>query len=104
MKRIYLLAILVGILAVGCAGFPKITLAPDRCLRYENSWDAEKAIPPVTLCVCSEDVFTSVEAAISTFVSRPDKIEIQALGEKNVCRVPVSEVPGNEDVKELLSK
>ena len=102
MKRLFLLVAVMGLLACSCAGLPKITLAPDSCLRYENSWAAEKQIPPVTLCVCSEDVFTAVDAAISTFVSRPDKIEIQALGEKNVCRAPVSEVPGNEDVKDFL--
>lgn len=104
MRRILILVAIALIVLPGCAGFPQIKIAPNRCLLYENSWAPEKGIPAVDLCVCQEDIFPAVEAAIQTFVSRPDVITLKAIDDKSVCKPKPEPVPGNEDVKELLTQ
>ena len=102
--RTVLILFVMALMLVGCV--PHIVVAKDMCVRYEASWLPEKNILPQTLCVCTADVFTGLESALSTMLSQPDTIEIAGIVLPKDCSKPQNPIvnEGDAEVKDMLTR
>lgn len=104
MKPLYfMLAVMCFLLVVACA--PRVTVPKDWCVKYELRWSAEKNLPDMTLCVCTEDILVGLQAALNGLMSFPDNIEIGGVVLPKNCGPTARPAPvndGDEAVKELL--
>ena len=54
---------------------PKVKIPTDWCVRFEARWEPEKQIEPKNICICTDDLWPGLIAAIDAMTSKPDWVE-----------------------------
>ena len=100
-----IISIVIAIAIVGCV--PMVTQPKDLCVKYSFAWNADKNIPKMTVCVCTEEIFPGLKAALDMLTSFPDDIKQIDQVPPSECKPDAEKVPvndGDASVKELLSQ
>lgn len=106
MKPVYfLLAVMCFLLVAGCT--PRVTQPTGWCVKYDLAWKVEKNIPAMTICVCTEEIFSGLNAALAALTSFPDSILQVDQVKPEDCgptAKPVATNDGDAEVKDLLTR
>jgi len=101
---------LMSILMMGCAT-TELKLPRDYCARFRLEWAPENNVPAQTICVCTEDLWPGLEAALGALISRPKDIYPTGIVEPADCGKDLPQLktsappPGTDpDVEAMLTR